>query len=481
MVGTARRRLALLTVAVVGVAFIPESTAAAGRQEPLLRLAASGAATVERSAGQAFTLDTGMHVVAGRVPFEVRTKRAGYDKPIVAKHLRERREVALPPGLVNDFGGFPAFTHVRLADAAGDTVAEYDEPFCPNGKAVRARTDAPATSPYPRRCAAFAPFALGGVWGIQAGWSVPSAPQPWDAELLFLDDGTYTAVVSVNQPYRDLFGFLPGQWSVTVQVTVRTISPLRTTATPHTHQHSYGSLTPAGHRPAGTRGPTGPLPDLRALPAFSIYPFHEEGRDQLAFAATVWVAGNAPLVVEGFRRSDQDVMDAYQYFYDTRGNQTGHAPVGTMRWDPREGHHHWHFTDFAQYRLLDAGKKVAVRSGKEAFCLANTDAIDHTLPHANWQPVNTDLSAWCGNPAAVAVRQSLDVGNGDTYRQDLPGQSFDITDMPNGTYYIEIAANPDGALHEQTTANNVSLRMVVIGGTPGNRTVEVPPHGLVDA
>ncbi|MFD0975127.1 hypothetical protein [Plantactinospora endophytica] len=29
--------------------------------------------------------------------------------------------------------------------------------------------------------------------------------------------------------------------------------------------------------------------------------------------------------------------------------------------------------------------------------------------------------------------------------------------------------------------NNTSLRRIVIGGTPGNRTVEVPPHGRVDA
>jgi hypothetical protein len=384
---------------------------------------------------------------------------------------------------VSDFAGLTAFTHLSLTDAAGNPVVERDETFCPNGDAVRTRPDAPATSPYPARCASFAPFALGAVWGIQAGWSVRTSPPRWAAAPLFIRDGTYTAVVSINQPYRDLFGFAPGQWSATVQVTVRTVAPLGVTAMPHTH-HAHGSLTPAAHQPAGTLGaPAGPRPDLRPLPAFSIYPTYDgaEGRDHVAFAATVWVAGTAPLVVDGFRRPDQDVMDAYQYFYDTRGNQVGYAPVGTMRWDPRDGHHHWHFTDFAQYRLLDADKKVAVRSGKEAFCLANTDAIDYTLPHANWHPENTDLNTWCGNASALAVRQALDVGNGDTYHQDLPGQSFDITDLPNGTYYIEIVANPDRALHEQNTANNASHREIIIGGTPGDRTVEVPPHGLVDA
>ncbi|BCB89994.1 hypothetical protein Psuf_073070 [Phytohabitans suffuscus] len=470
------------------LAFVPESTAVAAAPEPPSRLVASGAVTVERPAGGAVRLDTGTHVVAGNAPFEVRATRASYAEPIVARQLvrvgGRRREVTLPPGLVTDFGGLTAFTHLSLRDAAGNAVAELDETFCPNGDAVRTRPDAPATSPYPRRCASFAPFALGAVWGIQAGWSVRTSPPPWAATPLFIEDGTYTAVVSVNQPYRDLFGFPPGQSSATVQVTVRTVTPLGVTAAPHSHSHADNSLTPATGRPAGARGvPAGPRPDLRALPAFSIYPSYDEAgnRDHVAFAATVWVAGTAPLVVEAFRRPDQDVMDAYQYFYDTRGRQVGSAPVGTMRWDPRDGHHHWHFTDFAQYRLLDADKKVAVRSGKEAFCLANTDAIDYTLPHANWQPVNTDLSTWCGNASALAVRQALDVGNGDTYHQDLPGQSFDITDLPNGTYHIEIVANPNHALHERTTANNTALREIVIGGTPGDRTVEVPPLGLVDA
>jgi hypothetical protein len=230
--------------------------------------------------------------------------------------------------------------------------------------------------------------------------------------------------------------------------------------------------------------PAGPKPDLRSLPAFGIeigaYQEEPDGRDYLSFAATVWAAGTSPLVVDGFRRPGEDIMDAYQYFYDADGNQTGYAQVGTMEWDAADEHHHWHFTDFAQYRLLDSGKQFAVRSGKEAFCLANTDAVDYTLPAANWRPDNTDLHTACGDITSVAVREVLDVGSGDTYGQFLPGQSFDITDLPNGTYYIEVAANPDKRLHESNTKNNSSLRRVILGGEPGARTVTVPPHEGID-
>ena len=51
--------------------------------------------------------------------------------------------------------------------------------------------------------------------------------------------------------------------------------------------------------------------------------------------------------------------------------------------------------------------------------------------------------------------------------------------IPNGTYYIEIIANPEHLLHEVSTANDTSLRRVILSGTPGHRTVLVPAyHGL---
>ncbi|MFF2777557.1 lysyl oxidase family protein [Streptomyces sp. NPDC058052] len=247
------------------------------------------------------------------------------------------------------------------------------------------------------------------------------------------------------------------------------------------------ALTPRAARPTGTPSvPNVPKPDLRSLPAYGITisdgGFQDvPGKDYLAFSANVWNAGPAQLVVDGFRSPGKAKMDAYQYFYDAKGKQVGYTPTGTMEWDPRPGHVHWHFTDFASYRLLKADKKEAVRSGKEAFCLANTDAVDYTVKNANWHPNNTDLSTACGQENSISVREVLDVGSGDTYTQDLPGQSFDITDLPNGTYYIQVLANPAKRLKETNLDNNSALRKVVLGGTPGRRTVTVPAHDLVNA
>jgi hypothetical protein len=246
------------------------------------------------------------------------------------------------------------------------------------------------------------------------------------------------------------------------------------------------ALRPLAKRPAGKPSvPDVPKPDLRSLPAYGIVVSDGEqdvpGKDYLAFSANVWNAGPAQLVVDGFRSPGKAKMDAYQYFYDAEGKQVGYTPTGTMEWDPRPGHMHWHFTDFASYRLLKADKKEAVRSGKEAFCLANTDAIDYTVKNANWHPYNTDLATACGEENSISVREVLDVGSGDTYSQDLPGQSFDITGVPNGTYYIQVLANPEKRLKETDLDNNSALRKIVLGGKPGKRTVTVPPHDLVNA
>ena len=69
-------------------------------------------------------------------------------------------------------------------------------------------------------------------------------------------------------------------------------------------------------------------------------------------------------------------------------------------------------------------------------------------------------------PAPSGLARSLPTGWGDTYFQTLPGQSLDITNVPNGTYYISVKANPAGRLFESDYTNNRQLRQIELGGTP---------------
>jgi hypothetical protein len=492
---------------------------------PLAFVAATPNVNVDRYVDGDFVwldFDLGVNLIAGKDPFEVRATRKSYADPIVAQQIvvrnGKKKAVTLPAGFVDDFGGFSDFTAITIKDAAGATVKDYVTDFCPNTwSSARTRRDAPAQTPYPTGCAGYNPFTLGSVWGIQAGWNATTESYPRyraDQPDFDIPAGSYTATVTLNPKYRDYFKIPAADATVQLNVTVQNVDPNagRALAKAKTEAARAGVSAPdaallAEHGEHGGQGDAsrqvssylpglrppakipaslaavpkqGPKPDLRSLPAWGISLSQEQDKWYVNFGATVWNGGTSPLLVDGFRQTGTELMDAYQYFFDAKGNEVGSVPAGTMEWDPREGHRHWHFTDFAQYNLLSGDQKLAVKSGKEAFCLANTDAVDYTVPNSKWRPDNTDLSSSCGQNTAVAVREVLDIGNGDTYTQARPGQSFEITDLPNGTYYIEVLANPAKKLSELSTANNSSLRQIVLGGTPQERTLTVPPVNGID-
>jgi hypothetical protein len=462
--------LASMSVAISGEA----EPAVAAAPPPAFKLeAARRAVTVQTFDGSAF-LDLGIYAVAGDRPFEVRAYRTAYSQPISAWRVMPAADAPLPTGLVQDFDGLSKFFSLSIKNAKQKSVLSTTVGFCPNGSdfdTVRRRPDAPATSPYPDGCFGN-PYSTGAVWGIQRGYATP-ALEGVDTPLT---PGTYTATLSVRSAYRSALQIRAADGTATVQVKVVKGSDDEDAMASETVKST--ARHPAAVRPVGGAAkPEGPLPDLRSLPAWGIAVEH--GR-YLDFSATVWNAGPSPLVVDGFRQANnENRMDAYQYFFDAKNKQVGYAGVGTMEWDPRPGHEHWHFSDFATYRLLDRHKKLVVRSQKEAFCLANTDAIDYTVPNANWRPDNTDLHTACGSDTSIAVREVLETGSGDTYVQSLPGQSFDLKGLKNGVYYVEVRANPDKRLYEAFTTNNVAYRKVKVSGKAGHRKVKVQKVGVV--
>jgi hypothetical protein len=508
-----KRRVAIAAGATLALLAAGIGVAQAATAPPAISLiAATKNVTAERYDGEGIYLDLGINVIAGKSALEIRASRTSYAKKLAAVQIvtknGKKTKVKLPAGMVTDFRGLRNFTTVTIKNSAGKVVKKYASDFCPNTyDSVRTRPDAPAQTPYPRGCGGGSdeysnPFLLGAVWGIQAGWNAGVNPVPSGkaGQNFDLAAGKYSVSVALNPAYKKFFKVPAKSATASVNLTVVNVKMDQRLAPrgdqplakkPGEHEHGGTQLSdrlpefraPASRPPAAKAAPkTGPRPDLRSLPAWgiSLSPGADEktgkpdGKWYVNFGATVWNAGTSPLLVDGFRRTNSELMDAYQYVFDAKGKQVGSFPAGTMEWDKREGHKHWHFTDFARYNLLKADKKLAVRSGKEAFCLANTDAVDYTIPGAKWRPENTDLSTACGGNTAVAVREVLDIGNGDTYTQERPGQSFDVTTLPNGTYYIQVKANPAGRLSELSTANNTSLRRIVLGGTKTHRTLSVP-------
>ena len=401
----------------------------------------------------------------------------GPDGQITLRHL--------PAGTSDGLDGLPRFLRVRLTDSNGKVVMGHVTTFCPDGQDTRVAAGGPEAPTYPRACYS-SPFALGKVWGIDRGWAV--AAFGYGGLIFDGPNGKYHLNVAIAPHYASLFHVRPGDSSVSVSVSIQRgrggpcpkLCPKPGVSGTPGDAGDPSSLPhhPVDHAASMAHPPADSLPDLVAIPAWNVTIEQQHGRDYMDFSATVWNAGVAPLVVEGYRQGSDPLMLAWQDFVKD-GKVIGRTRVGGFVYDPRRGHKHWHFLQFARYSLLDGSHQQVVLSQKEAFCLAATDAIDLAQPGAAWNPYNTDLGTACGDRSSVWIRESLPSGWGDTYVQSLPGQSFDITDLPNGTYYIRVTANPEGVLHETSSSNDVQDRQVTLGGVPGARTVVVTPwHGI---
>lgn len=494
-------------VAAQGIPQVPQPT--------VKLIVAQNDLTLDQIFGQV-DLDPGVWVASLGEPLQFDVQRESYTSPITLTQLiwlpgGSTRVIQLPGNVLDGFNGLRNFLNLRLTNTKGKVVVDTTPTFCPNADTpARVTPDSPTNWPYPPLCGND-PFATGLVMGIARDWAVDPFSNTLN-QYYTVPLGTYTATVTIASVYQRLLHISPQDATAQVKITVISgpnfgEATTNSGANPGEASPSNGSnsgnastsgvsgsprsisfSTPAASAryPQNSQDATMPrdnsvLPDLISLPAWGITISHETSpdTDMLHFGATIWVSGNGPLDIEGFRDNGSPTMPAYQYFW-SNGHIVGRVPAGTMGFDSQPGHNHWHFQQFAEYQLLNADKRLVVRSAKVGFCITPTDPVDLLEGGAVWQPPSTGLSGQCGVPTALWVTEYLPVGWGDTYPGTVTGNSFDITNLPNGTYFIEVVANPSGVIHEVTRANDISLREVILGGQPGHRTVQVPAWKGID-
>lgn len=462
-------------VASVGLGVVPAAAA-----EPTVGMrAVKEDVEVKRRPNRAGWFDPGLYVYATGGPFELRVSRASYSEPITLRRM-------LPGGgseeLSSDFlqgmWGLDGFLKLRVTNSNGKVVQRRTIDFCPNSwDPQRVDDSGPLRPSYPYSCGG-GPFTKGMVWGLDEGWGTNILE--YRGMRLRGPDGRYTVTASIADEFVEALEVPDELASTSIAVRLKTTKR----GGGGCHHCGYGKRVVARQQrsadvPVIENPDPSILPDLAALPAFSMRVSNRK-KQFLRFAATVWVDGASGLHVEGFRRSNEDVMDAKQYFYEN-GEVVGKAPVGEFEYDARRGHSHWHFRQFAEYRLVSADGGKVVRSKKEAFCLAPTDPVDLTIEGADWRPDELGFgNSNCGGESSLWVKEVLPLGWGDTYYQYRPGQSFNITNLPNGTYFIEVEANPGGFLHEADASNNIVPRKVIIKSKAGKRYVKVPPWNGID-
>lgn len=481
----ARRRplvaLVTLLAALAPLSLIPAHAAAV--EPPTLRLfVASTEITVERDRQDWVYVDPGAWVMPVGGAFELLVSRPDYDTPVTIKQVdAETREVlrTISAEYLEGWNGLANFARAEVLDARGNALVDQTMPFCPNSYVRQRVSDqSPLTPRYPFACWASSPFTKGMLWGIEEGWASSLLGDPYYGLSWQAERRNFTMRFTIDPSWVELLGIAPEDASAEVHVIAVDGGGGSPDPIPASFRPAVEAPTPFPATPIVTNPDPDTLPDLVATPAWGISIYTRRGHDLLAFNATEWNAGPGTMVVEGFRGTDDETMDGFQYFV-ADGEALGRAEVGELEYHRGGGHNHWHFEEFTRYSLLDTNRNLVQPSGKQSWCLVNTDALDLTVPNANLMGYGSDLATSCGGSGALWVREVLDVGWGDTYSQFVRGQAFDITDLPNGTYYIRVHVNPTDALYEITDANNVEDRLIRLRGKPGHRRVVVPPwHGI---
>jgi hypothetical protein len=122
-------------------------------------------------------------------------------------------------------------------------------------------------------------------------------------------------------------------------------------------------------------------------------------------------------------------------------------------------HDHIHVEDWAAYRIraVTAGNGVGpvlIEGPKTSFCIFDSMIFDSSLPG---HPSEGEF------PGCDGTIQGQSVGWADRYGKVLPGQNIDITDLPDGEYWLESEADPTDAVLEADETNNLSRVRITIG------------------
>ena len=186
------------------------------------------------------------------------------------------------------------------------------------------------------------------------------------------------------------------------------------------------------------------------------------GGFQLSYDATFDNFGAGPLRIDAHRPNTSGRMVADQVITRSDGSTELNPRVGELRFVESEDHRHWHFFRFMRYELVRAADGAVVAPDrKTGFCIGdryNTDPRvrlpgEPPMPGVFDVPPNND---WCAqnDPDRLTLTMGLSVGYGDNYLAYLDGQSIEVSDVPEGSYYL--VHRVEAAVRESDYSNNAA-------------------------
>jgi hypothetical protein len=195
------------------------------------------------------------------------------------------------------------------------------------------------------------------------------------------------------------------------------------------------------------------LPDLAMAKLRHIGTKTVDGRRLLRFSAIIVNVGEGPFELRSRRANRRSRWSTRQVIYDDAGGSRAVATRSVRLVYEGDGHDHWHVKDLEQYRLVPLHNAGGSRIGqKVGFCFFDNYDYQLWLPDAPEDPVYGDRG--CGTRGSVGLRNGLSVGWGDIYDRSLPGQSIDISGLPDGIYRLWATADQAGFFRESNDVNN---------------------------
>jgi L-ascorbate metabolism protein UlaG (beta-lactamase superfamily) len=199
------------------------------------------------------------------------------------------------------------------------------------------------------------------------------------------------------------------------------------------------------------------LPDLQTLPPSDLRLVHNNYSQTtlLRLTNSVVNAGDGPLEMWGTLLLGLGAHQVVQRMVDTGGEYTEQA-VGQFIFHPQ--HSHWHLDGFSLYELWSVNPdgtldQVLATSGKVSFCLRD-------IRRSRAAPVVANATfTSCG-----ARKQGISAGWIDTYLYYLPGQTIDVTGLPDGRYALMSTADPYNLIRESEEGNNFALIYLSLEG-----------------
>lgn len=185
------------------------------------------------------------------------------------------------------------------------------------------------------------------------------------------------------------------------------------------------------------------------------------GRRLLRLTTSTPNIGAGALEVRGSTIVAPDAQEVLQRIYRADGSHWDRV-AGTFAYHPT--HRHTHFDDWAVYRLRERSSgntvgEILAQGDKTSFCLL--DVIAHAAADGGASQSAPPHYTTCGQ-----MVQGISPGWSDVYDRELDDQWIDITDIPDGAYWLEAEVDPEGQVLEEPDgeANNITRVAIELSG-----------------